>query len=226
MPAWPSRTGYSRAEHLSDAAIHAVGVGFVAVAAPVLVALSVSWRGDRAAVAAVTVYAACLTAMIVCSAAYNTLGQRRWTAVLKRLDHSAIYAKIAGTWTPFLMIGEPHPGILAGLWSAAFAGIGLKLLDPDRLRVPALALCLCMGWAGAALGGLPAGMPGSVWALVLAGGALYTVGTGFYLFDRLPFHYTIWHVCVLAATVSIYAAVALSLAGDAPQTAALRISSM
>jgi hemolysin III len=212
MPAWSARTGYSRAERVSDAVIHALGVAFVACGAPLLVVASVLWRGDPVAVLAVAVYALCLTAMIVCSAAYNTIGQRRWTGLLKRLDHSAIYAKIAGTFTPFLMLGEHRPLLLAGLWSAALAGIGLKLFDPDRLRTLALALCLGMGWAGALAAGLPWAVPAPVLALIVAGGVLYTVGTGFYLWDRMPFHYTIWHVCVLAATAALYAAVAMSVA--------------
>ena len=211
MPAWPSRTGYSRAEHISDAVIHALGVAFVLCAAPVVVALSVLWRGDRAAVGAVSVYAVCMTAMIVCSALYNTVGQRRWTRVLKRLDHSAIYAKIAGTFTPFLMLAEPRPVLLAGLWSAALAGIGLKMFNPDRLRPLAVGLCLAMGWAGALAGGLPWDEPWPILSLMMAGGVLYTVGTAFYLYDRMPFHYTIWHGCVLTATAALYAAVTLSV---------------
>jgi hemolysin III len=211
MPVLVARSGYSPAERRSDAAVHILGIALVAIGAPALVAVAAARHSWSGALAAATVYAATLTAMIVCSALYNTIGQHRWTGLLKRLDHSAIYAKIAGTYTPFLILTDPHPGLLAGLWSAALAGIGLKLFDPDRLRPLALALCLGMGWVGAVAGGLVTGLPGPVAALVLTGGVLYTIGTGFYLFDRLPFHYTIWHILVLAATAALYAAVTLSL---------------
>ena len=49
-----------------------------------------------------TVYGVTLIAMLGFSALYNTIGQRRWHGLLRRLDHSAIYAKIAGTYTPFV----------------------------------------------------------------------------------------------------------------------------
>jgi hemolysin III len=41
----------------------------------------------------------------------------------------------------------------------------------------------------------------------VVGGLLYTLGVAFFLFERLPFHYTIWHVCVLVASAAMYAAV-------------------
>ena len=51
--------------------------------------------------------------------------------------------------------------------------------------------------------------------LITTGGLLYTVGVAFFLFDRLPFHYTIWHVCVLAASAVFYAAVTVQLVQSA-----------
>jgi hemolysin III len=206
----PERTEYSRAERFSDLVVHIAGLAAVLLAVPVLVALTVARRGDWLALVATGIYCVTLTAMIVCSALYNTVGNHRWTGVLRRLDHSAIYAKIAGTYTPFMLISGGHSTLLAGLWAAAAAGIGLKIYAPDRLRGLALALCLAMGWAGIlAGGGFLAQLSPPVVALVGAGGALYTLGVGFYLFDRLPFHYTIWHVLVLLASMTIYAAVAM-----------------
>src|SRR5690606_12429067 len=54
-------------------------------------------------------------------------------------------------------------------------------------------------------------LSGPVVALILAGGILYTVGVAFYLFERLPFHYTIRHGFVLTASLVFYAAVTLHL---------------
>ena len=69
-----------------------------------------------------------------------------------------------------------------------------------------------MGWAGFVAGGdLIAALPGAVVVLMVVGGLLYTVGVGFYLWDRLPFHYTIWHVFVLAASMVFYSAVVVQV---------------
>lgn len=207
-----ARTAYSRSERLSDAVIHVTGLVAVAVAVPLLITMAAYLRGDFTAVLAVSVYGLGLLAMILCSALYNMIAHPGWAGVLKRLDHSAIYVKIAGTYTPFTLLSGQGFWLLAGLWGAALAGVGIKLVSPDRFRTLTLALYLAMGWAGLlAGGGFLATLSGPVVALILAGGLLYTVGVAFYLWDRLPFHYTIWHALVLAASGTFYAAVTLHL---------------
>lgn len=206
-----ARQGYSRAERFSDAVVHVSGLGAVLIAVPVLVGLTASLRADGAAIAATAVYGATLIAMILFSALYNLIDSRRWAGLLRRLDHSAIYAKIAGTYTPFTLLSGGHAGwLLAGLWGAALAGIGLKAVSPERFRWLAMTLYLAMGWAGLLAGGSFLGdLSGPVVALIVVGGLIYTGGVVFYLFERLPFHYTIWHVCVLMASMVFYAAVTL-----------------
>ncbi|MCB2124574.1 MAG: hemolysin III family protein [Rhodobacteraceae bacterium] len=212
MPLFAARTDYSPTERLSDAVIHVAGLVVVLAAVPVLITVAAFLRGDLTAVLAVSVYGAALVAMILCSALYNMIAHPGWSRFLKRLDHSAIYVKIAGTYTPFTLLSGHGFWLLAGLWGAALAGVGIKLVSPDRFRPLALGLYLAMGWAGLAAGGtFLATLSGPVMALILTGGVLYTVGVAFYLFERLPFHYTIWHVFVLAASLVFYAAVTLHL---------------
>ncbi|MDE3123805.1 MAG: hemolysin III family protein [Paracoccaceae bacterium] len=211
------RLNYSPAERRSDAAVHVAGVAFVAVAVPGLIWMTFHLGATRQTLIGVSIYGATLVAMILFSALYNTVGQRRWGGLLKRLDHSAIYAKIAGTYTPFILAPGAHGWLLTGLWSAALAGIGLKAISPQRMRWLGLALYLGMGWAGIAAGSAFFGhLSPEVIALILIGGGLYTLGVVFYLAERLPFHYTIWHVFVLVASVSFYAAVALHVVQTAP----------
>ena len=206
------RSTYSRSERLSDAVIHVTGLVIVLAAVPVLVTTAAFLRGDPTSLLAVSVYGAALIAMILCSALYNLIAHPRWSWLLRRLDHSAIYLKIAGTYTPFTLLSGHGLWLLAGLWGAAAAGVGIKLVSPDRFRPFALALYLGMGWAGLAAGGtLLAALSGAVLALIVTGGLLYTVGVAFYLWERLPFHYTIWHALVLAASGVFYAAVTLHL---------------
>ncbi|MBI1220546.1 MAG: Hly-III family protein [Rhodobacteraceae bacterium] len=209
----PPRQSYSPTERFSDMVVHVLGVFTVLIAVPVLIALTVRFGAGASAIAAVSVYGATLVAMILFSALYNTIGRHRWTGVLRRLDHSAIYAKIAGTYTPLTLIPGTHGGyLLAGIWGAALAGMGLKVISPSRLRWLALALYLGMGWAGLAAGGsFLATLSAPVVTLILIGGLLYTVGVVFYLFERLPYHYTIWHVFVLAASMVFYAAITLHM---------------
>ena len=106
---------------------------------------------------------------------------------------------------------------LPGIWGAAFAGASLILLSPSRLRWSALLLYLGLGWAGLVIGGPMLGaLSAAGFALVIIAGAIYTLGVVFFLWERLPFHNTIWHVFVLAASFLLYAAVLIELWGRAP----------
>lgn len=208
----PPRPAYSRAEKISDAVVHLAGLVLVLMAVPVLIVLTALYRGDAAAMAGVSVYSAALIAMILFSGLYN-IGvssgfgaAREW--LLRRLDHSAIYLKIAGTYTPFTLVSGQGLGLTLGIWGAALTGVVLKIISPERFKWLALALYLGMGWSGVVVGGpMFAALPMPVLVLMVTGGALYTLGVVFYLWRRLPFHYTIWHVFVLAASFVFYAAV-------------------
>lgn len=210
------RISYRRAERLTDAVIHASGLVLVLIAVPVLITAAAFLRGDFTAMFGVTVYGFALIAMILCSALYNMIPAPGWDEVLKRLDHAAIYVKIAGTYTPFTLLSGHGLWLLTGLWAAALTGVGIKLFSPHRFRLATLSLYLAMGWAGLLAGGtFLEALSVPVLTLIVTGGLLYTAGVAFYLFERLPFHYTIWHVFVLAASLVFYAAVTLHLVQSA-----------
>lgn len=207
-PATPSR--FARAEYVSDAVVHVAGLAAVIGAVPVLIVLTALLRGDSASILGASVYGATFTLMILCSALYNMIPRPDWAWLLRRLDHSAIYLKIAGTYTPFALISGQGAGLVAALWGAAGVGVAMKLVSPARFRWVALALYLGMGWAGVVLGSdILAALPDRVVVLMAVGGGLYTIGVVFFLWDGLPFHNTIWHVFVLAASLCFYAAVTL-----------------
>jgi hemolysin III len=210
--------GYSRAERLSDAALHVTGVFAALMAVPVLVTLAAVWRADAAAVTGVAIYGATLIAMLTASATYHMAPFPEVKHILLRFDHSAIFLKIAGTYTPLLLLsGIQATGFLAGIWAAALIGMVLKITAPQRYRLPLLALYIGMGWAGLALGqDFLSALSARSAALVLTGGLLYTLGVVFFLWQHLPFHNTIWHGFVLVATGLFYAAVLIEL-GHIPE---------
>ncbi len=203
---------YSRAEYISDVAVHLTGLLAVAAAVPVLLFLAGPSEGAAGHRGAAIVYGLCFVAMITCSALYNSFPKHDWVWLFRRLDHSAIYLKIAGTYTAFVLIAGQGFALAAGLWAVAATGISLKLIAPHRWRMTSIALYLAMGWSAVVLGwGLFAALPGPVIALVAAGGLLYSIGVVFHLWDRLPFHNTIWHVFVLAASFTIYAGLVVAV---------------
>ncbi len=199
---------FHRVERLSDAALHLLGLALALAAVPALVLLCVLRRGDAASVTAVSIYGISLLAMLSCSAIYNITGPGPRTAIYKRMDHSAIYIKIAGSYTPLVMLtGAGGPALLAVLWIAALGGSSLKIAAPDRLRGFGIMLYVGMGWAGVFLGGeLLAALDPSARVLVMSAGGLYTLGVPFFLWEGLPFHRPIWHAFVFTASGLLYAA--------------------
>jgi hemolysin III len=208
---------YTRAELLSDAAVHVLGIAASLVALPVLVWLAIGWAGDARTVAALVIYGVSVLVLFVCSALNNMLRRPAWKERLRRLDQSAIYVKIAGSYTPFAVLAGSHAGLfLAGLWGMALAGASMRLLSGARLKWASIALYLLMGWAGAFFGGpLVEALSPEGALLIVVAGLTYTLGVVFFVWEGLPFHNTIWHVFVLAGTCVLYAAVVVELSGRA-----------
>lgn len=204
---------FDRAERLSDAALHLLGLALALAAVPVLVFLCVTRRGDAGSVTAVVVYGLSLLAMLGCSAIYNMTAPGPMTPIYKRMDHTAIYIKIAGSYTPLVALtGAGGATLLLALWLAAAGGSSLKIVAPDRLRWLGLALYVGMGWFGVLIGQdlLHALTPGAR-TLVIVAGSLYTIGVPFFLWASLPFHRTIWHGFVFTASGVLYAAMCLEV---------------
>ena len=205
---------YSRAEHIADAVIHVIGVVAALTAVPVLVTLAVTLRGDGPLVAAVSIYGVSLIAMFACSAGYNIASIRlaggRALDWLRRLDHAAIFVKIAGTYTPLAVIAGGTTGrwLLIGVWSGAALGSLAKLLAPWGWERLSLALYLALGWAFVlAAGPVSAAISQATLTLIVAGGLLYSFGVIFHVWAGLPFQNAIWHLFVLVASFVFYAAI-------------------
>lgn len=205
----------TRNEIAADAVVHALGVGFALIGGPILIGLVASHR-EPGSIVAVSIYVATLIAMFSLSASYNLIPFERAQCWLRRLDHSTIYLKIAGAYTPFAAIsvgGFVGNGLLAAVWGAAAVGILLKLAFPRRFEMFSIVLYLAMGWAAVAVAGdVAASVEGTTMALIVVAGLLYSGGVVFHLWHRLPYQNAIWHVFVLAATAVLYGAVALEFA--------------
>lgn len=194
--------GETRPERIADAAVHMLGLLAAIIACGVL-AMSTSRGAGAGTLLALLVYAAGLLAMLGCSAVYNMSGEGERRALLKKLDHSAIFTMIAGTYTPVAGLGIGGTwglGLLGVVWTGALGGAALKLWAPARIERVSVLLYLLLGWAGvAAFDPLMRSL--SAWDLLmlLAGGLIYSLGVLFHLAERLPYHYALWHLCVVTA---------------------------
>jgi len=212
-----ARRAQTRREKWVDLVIHAIGVPAGIAGAVVLIAIT-ALGGSALAVVSVVLYGIGLIGMLTGSAVYNIVEHPMRKDIMRRVDHAGIFVMIAGTYTPFTLIGVG--GWLGGLycaamWLAAAAGMVLKLGWPRRFERLGIGLYLVMGWSVLAVVPVLAERLGAtvLW-LLLTGGILYTAGVGFHLARRLPFHNPIWHAFVLLAASTHYVAVLESVAGS------------
>ena len=200
----------SRHELAADCIIHILGIAAGSIGGATLVAL-IAARGDWLELGALLIYAVGMIAMFSFSAAYNLARNSRWRAALRRCDHAAIFVMIAGTYTPFTLLrldGAWSWGLTTAVWSIAAVGALIKLCRRCDLRYASVAPYLLLGWIGLiAIDPLFRSLGWQTLGLIGLGGALYVIGVGFHIWDRLPFQNAIWHAFVLAAASVHYAAV-------------------
>lgn len=205
---------YDRTEIFADAIVHATGLILGLIGAVVILAVVIKLKPIQ--LTPILIYSLGLLVMLAASAAFNMwpVSPTKW--LLRRFDHSAIYLLIAATYTPFLSLlksGFAWTVLTAAIWSSAFAGMVLKLALPGRFDRLSIALYLLMGWSGLiAYKYFLAVLPSTAIWLLAIGGAFYSLGTVFHLWESLRFQNVIWHGFVLIAASCHYSAVLTCLA--------------
>ncbi|MDX7951209.1 hemolysin III family protein [Lichenihabitans sp. Uapishka_5] len=195
---------YTGAEIRADGAVHAIGLTLAVLA---FAGFLVMPHGGTAATTATAIYLVTLLLSLTASALYNLWPVSRPKWILRRLDHSAIYLLIAGTYTPFMVMLQAW-WLLAVVWSVAAAGIALKLLRVGRYDGLSIGLYLALGWSGITVCGALAQTfpPVTLW-LIGIGGAVYSCGVVFHVWERLPFQNAVWHGFVVVGAMLHYGAV-------------------
>ncbi|MEN9362107.1 MAG: hypothetical protein RL095_3642 [Verrucomicrobiota bacterium] len=191
---------YSPAEERLSAAIHGIGT-LAAIAGLLIMGLKgfsvlspLQWAG-------VLVYGLSLILVFLSSTLYHSIVHPPTRARLKRLDHSAIYLLIAGSYTPLLLItlqDRKATLLLIAIWLLAFAGILFKFFFIHRFKRFSLFAYLGMGWlALLVIVPLFLALPIIAFQLLVISGLSYTVGALFYAAKHLEFTHAIWHLFVL-----------------------------
>lgn len=200
---------YARSERIADGAIHLAAL-VLAVVGTVLLVVFAALHADGARVASASVYGGVMIFSFAASGLYHFTPWERLRPTFRRIDHAAIYLKIAGTYTPLVvLIGSAFAyGVLALVWGLAAVGAVGKLFfwrNPARVST---ALYLVMGWLSVALiGSLFVTLPLASTVLIVVGGLIYSGGVGFFHWEGLRFSNAIWHGFVLAASGCFYAAI-------------------
>lgn len=183
-----------------------------------LIALLIVGWSTPAKIISLTIYGLSLIAMFSASATYHMVqAKEKVLLILRKIDHSAIYLLIAGTYTPFCVNafdGFWKWGMLSIIWLLAVIGIGVKIFYIKAPRWLNAGIYIVMGWlcVGAA-GQMLAALPVWVFVWLITGGVIYTLGAVVYItkiFNFIPgvfgFH-EVWHIFVMLAAAAHFVAV-------------------
>lgn len=197
-----SASEYSDIEERANAITHGLGVVLGVVGLILLLIRAFDYQADMLTVASMAVYGSSIILLFLASTLYHSITTEKTKRLLKTLDHCAIYLLIAGSYTPFLLVGLRTPlamGLMAVIWGIALVGIIMKIAFVYRFKRLSLFIYLAMGWLSLIvvyqlamnidIGGL---------VLLAVGGVIYSLGVIFYVAKRIPYNHAIWHLFVLA----------------------------
>jgi hemolysin III len=188
-----------------------------------VVVLMVVAKGGGLKRASLLVYGISLVLMFAASAAYHSIRAKpEVIGRLRKMDHSAIYLLIAGTYSPICLHffnGFWRWGLLTIVWALALVGIGAKMLTMDAPRWLSAGAYLVMSWLSvAAIQQMLLTMPLGAMLWLLAGGIFFTVGAVVYVARRPNFipgvfgFHELWHIFVVLGAFSHFIAVAAYVA--------------
>jgi hemolysin III len=198
-------------EHFNSIS-HLIGAA-LALAALVVLVVFASLQGDPWKVVSFSIYGSTLFLLYTLSTLYHSLHGRA-KLVFQKLDHAAIYLLIAGSYTPFTLVTLRGPwgwSLFGVVWALAIVGIVIDSLHHNGPRIYQIIIYVLMGWVIlVALYPLIQKLPTGGLVLLFFGGLSYTGGMVFYALDeKLEYAHGIWHLFVLAGSISHFLAILL-----------------
>jgi hemolysin III len=193
-----------------NAYTHLAGALLALAGAVVLIVLG-AMKQDVWKIVSFAVYGASLVILYSASTLYHST-RGRLKAFFRKLDHTAIYLLIAGSYTPFTLVTLRGPwgwSLFGVIWGLAALGIAQEFWLGKRTRVLSLIIYVLMGWiALVAVMPLVDTLSPAGFAWLAAGGLAYTAGIVFYVYDeRFTHWHGIWHLFVVAGSALHYCAI-------------------
>ena len=209
---WERRS--TESEEILNILTHGIGIGLAIAALCLLVAFAVVHHNPWATVAC-SIFGATMFALYFGSTMCHVSIGDKSECFFEVWDSIAIYALIAGTYTPFLLVNLNLGGhcalgwsMFGVLWAIVIFGAIMKIASPRKQPKWMVVLYLIMGWA--LLWILPAMIDTisarGMW-FILAGGLSYSIGVIFYLWRKLKFAHALWHLFVIGGSVCFFFAV-------------------
>lgn len=200
----------TKSEETMNILTHGIGIG-LAIAGLTLLCVFAALKGDVWAVVSCAIFGVTMITLYFGSTMCHAMIGQKSECFFEVWDSVAIYALIAGTYTPFLLVnlrGGLGWSVFGVLWAIVIFGSIMKIKNPRQQPKWMVGLYLAMGWAVLFI--LPAMFKvmseRSLW-FILAGALSYSLGVIFYLWRRMKFSHAVWHLMVIAGTVCFFFAV-------------------
>jgi hemolysin III len=196
-------------EEVANALTHGLGVVGAIAGGAVLITLAALYS-DGWQLASAIVFISTLVLLYTASTLYHAIPHEPTKTRLQILDHMAIYLLIAGTYTPFTLVGLKGPWgwwLFGTIWTLAILGVAFKAFYTGRFKRLSTVIYVAMGWiAVVAIEPMIRMISAASLLWLLAGGVFYTLGTVFYM-SRRRYAHAIWHAFVLGGSISHFVAV-------------------
>lgn len=200
----------TKSEEVVNILTHGIGIG-LAIAALTLLVVFAGLKGDAWAIVSCAIFGVTMITLYFGSTMCHATIGKKSECFFEVWDSVAIYALIAGTYTPFLLVnlrGLIGWIVFAILWGIVLFGSYMKIKNPRQQPKWMVALYVAMGWTLLFI--LPLmirSIPERGLWFILAGGLSYTIGVIFYLWRRMKFSHAVWHLFVIGGSVCFFFAV-------------------
>lgn len=196
---------FSKGEEIANSITHGVGA-LLSVAALVLLIVYSSLYGTVWHVVSFTIFGATMLLLYLSSTLVHSFPAGKAKNLFEVFDHSSIYFFIAGTYTPFLFLavkGTLGWTLFGVVWGLAIFGTVFKCFFVKKFLKTSTLLYVLMGWLIVfAWDTLVQNLSAGSLALLITGGILYTLGAIFYVWRGFKYHHMIWHLFVLAGSIT------------------------
>ncbi len=205
---------FSQKEEMANAVSHFIGALLSLVALVLMVTQSLR-HGNALHVVSTAVFGTTMIVLYVSSTLTHILPTGKAKDLFFNVDRIAIYFLIAGTYTPISLVtlqGSLGWAIFSIEWGMALTGTLMILMKPGDydtgVNLFYVISYVIMGWL-ILVAIVPVmrnlGWLGTFW--ILLGGIIYCIGVVFFKFLRFPYHHLVWHLLVMAGTLSHFIAV-------------------
>ncbi|MDX6745285.1 hemolysin III family protein [Polaribacter sp. PL03] len=201
---------YSNTEEKLNIWSHAFGLVLSIIAFPFLIIKSLNFDGFWKPTSFI-IYGLSLIVLYAASTFYHAATEPKRRRKLNIFDHAAIYVLIAGSYTPFCLVGlDSSLGnyMAVFVWVFALIGIVLKLFFTGRFDKISTAMYLLMGWQVVFfISPLIESLSSFSLNFLFIGGVFYSIGAVLYMIRKLPYNHAIFHLFVLLGSFSHFLAI-------------------